>query len=262
MEIPNLLDDFDSDNFTQSVVAHRVSSNIQALETVYHRHEKGQLVMPLTGCVTCTIDDAIWMVPTNCAVWIPSQIAHSNLITSNTDVCMLFVDPAVKDIPTQSCTIAASPLLRETIIRLAASDQDYQPESRTARLVSVLIDELVSMPKEHYDFPIPSEPRLNRIAQAMLAKPHERHCVDYWAKRYAMSERTLTRLIKQELGISFSHWRRQLDIVLSLKKLSADTPVQRIAEDLGYESVSAYIHFFKKNLGLPPKQYIKQHFSH
>ena len=254
------LDTFDSDNYTQLVVAHRVTSSIQALETDFHRHRKGQLVMPLTGCVTCTIDEAIWMVPANCAVWIPSQVTHRNLITSNTDVCMLFVDPTIDAIPHHSCTIAVSPLLREAIIRLTDCEQNYQPDSRTARLAAVLVDELLTMPKEHYDFPIPKESRLHKIALAMLDNPQQRFSVEEWAKRYAMSERTLTRLIKQELGMTFGQWRRQLDIVLSLQKLSDEIPVQRIAEDLGYESVSAYIHFFKKNLGLPPKKYIKQHF--
>ena len=73
-----------------------------------------------------------------------------------------------------------------------------------------------------------------------------------------MSERTLARLVKQETGLTFGRWRGQLHLVLALQKLTTGDSVQRIADELGYESVSAFITFFKKTLGQPPKQYMKQ----
>ncbi|MGS0726242.1 helix-turn-helix domain-containing protein, partial [Shewanella sp. 0m-11] len=68
---------------------------------------------------------------------------------------------------------------------------------------------------------------------------------------------TLARLVKSEIGLSFGRWRGQLHIVLALQKLATGDSVQRIAEELGYESVSAFITFFKKTLGQSPKQYMK-----
>jgi AraC-like DNA-binding protein len=47
-------------------------------------------------------------------------------------------------------------------------------------------------------------------------------------------------------------------LVIALQQLALGESVQRIAEELGYESVSAFITFFKKTLGKSPKQYIKQ----
>jgi AraC-like DNA-binding protein len=72
-----------------------------------------------------------------------------------------------------------------------------------------------------------------------------------------MSDRTLSRLVKQELGMTFGQWRAQLHVVVVLQKLSQKETVQRISEDLGYESVSAFITFFKKMFGKPPAQYMK-----
>lgn len=245
---------FDSDEYPQKVIALRLN---QEEETPFHQHKKGQLVMPLSGFVTCTIANAIWMVPTNCAVWIPSKVMHSNRISLDSDVCMLFISPDVQGIPEKSCTLSISPLLRESIIALSSVDQNYESQGRTARLVEVLLDELTVMPTEHFDFPIPLEPRLNKIAKEMYDDPSHRRSVGEWAKRFAMSERTLSRLVKQELGMTFGHWRSQLHIVLALQKLSSGDAVQRIAEDLGYESVSAFISFFKRTFGRSPKQYMK-----
>ena len=58
--------------------------------------------------------------------------------------------------------------------------------------------------------------------------------------------------------MTFGRWRGQLHLVLALQKLTANETVQRIADDLGYESVAAFITFFKKTLGKPPKQYMKE----
>lgn len=249
---------FDTDLYPQKVLALRVAGIEKEEEAPFHQHHKGQLVMPLTGFAKCYIDDAVWMVPAHCAVWISSQIPHSICISPDADVCMLFVDQDIIGMPNKACTLSITPLLRELIIRLVQERQDYDKDGAVARLVDVLVDELILMPTEQFDFPIPSEPRLHQIAQRLLANPGDRKTVSEWATQFAMSERTLARLVKQEIGLTFGRWRGQLHIVVALQKLSMGESVQRVAEDLGYESVSAFILFFKKTLGKPPKQYMKE----
>jgi AraC-like DNA-binding protein/quercetin dioxygenase-like cupin family protein len=250
--------EFESDLYPQKVVAFRLYGLETEKETPFHQHPKGQLVMPLSGFVTCNIAEAIWMVPVNCAVWIPSQVPHSNRISPDADTCMLLIDQDVIGMPDKSCTLSISPLLRELIVRLSIEETNYDLGGQTARLVDVLVDELISMPTEKFDFPIPSESRLNQIARRLVANPSDRNTVGQWAKEFAMSERTLARLVKQEIGMTFCHWRGQLHIVVALQKLSSGDPVQRVAEYLGYESVSSFITFFKKTLGRPPKKYMKE----
>lgn len=249
---------FDSENYSESVNALRASGIERPKERPIHSHKRCQLIMPLTGFVRCFIADAIWIVPANCAIWIPSQMPHSNHLAITNDVCMLFVDPDVAGIPEKACTLSISPLLRELIISLASKEQHYSSHDSTVRLAQVLIDELIDTPKEHFDFPIPTEPRLNQIANQLLANPAERKTIGEWARLFSMSERTFTRLVKQEVGMTFGRWRGQLHLVIALQKLSSNQSVQRVSEDLGYESVSAFITFFKKILGKPPKQYISQ----
>ncbi|NRD72526.1 helix-turn-helix transcriptional regulator [Shewanella sp. VB17] len=248
---------FDFDAYPQKVVSYRARGGDYEAETPSHQHHKCQLVLALSGFVKCKIEDAIWMVPPHCAVWIPSQVAHSNHISSNAKVCMLFIDPDVDGMPEKSCTLSVSPLLRELIIHLSEQEQDYLSHTPTAKLVEVLIDQLQIMPTECFNFPTPTEPRLNTIATQLMDTPADRRCIREWATQYAMSERTFTRLVKQETGLTFGRWRGQLHIVLALQKLATGEAVQSIADELGYESVSAFITFFKKTLGKPPKQYMR-----
>lgn len=256
MSTDALFPEFDSDQYPQTVVSLRLRGGDRECETPFHRHKKGQLVLATHGHVTCNIDDGIWMVPTHCAVWIPSLVPHSNRISPDAQICMLFIDPQLPNLPQKSCTLSISPLVRELILHLTSLPQDYEPESATAKLVDVLMHELVKMPTEQFDFPIPKEPRLNQIAQYLIAQPDNRETIGQWATKFSMSERTLSRLVKQEIGVTFGRWRGQLHIVIALRELSSGYSVQRVSEDLGYESVSAFITFFKKTLGRPPKQYI------
>ena len=50
-------------------------------------------------------------------------------------------------------------------------------------------------------------------------------------------------------------WRRQLHLVIALRKLATGATVQRVSSDLGYESATAFIVMFKKALGTTPTRY-------
>jgi AraC-like DNA-binding protein len=85
--------------------------------------------------------------------------------------------------------------------------------------------------------------------------PADRRTLAEWARVVATSERTLARLIRQETGLTFGRWRQQLHLIVALHHLSAGQSVQRVAEALGYDSVTAFISMFKKSLGKPPGKY-------
>lgn len=246
---------FDPDSATQWAFAMPVHAAEQDNESPTHRHHMGQLVLALRGGVTCSVPQGLWMVPPQCAVWIPGGVPHSNRVTANGRVCFLFVPADAPRLPTACCTLAITPLVRELVVHLAnlAPADAAAPANR--RLADVLMDQLSQMPTEHLHLPISDHPRLREIAGALNADPADRSTVAQWGKRVAMSERTLARLVQQEVGMSFGRWRQQLHIILALQRLSAGVSVQRTAEDLGYESVSAFITMFKKTLGKTPARY-------
>jgi len=249
---------FDPDATAAPVVAVHLTARERRSEQPVHRHRKGQLILALSGSVTCHAPTGIWMVPPQCALWIPPGTPHSNRVSQHGQVCLLFVGPEAAPLPAECCTLAASPLLRELILYLAAQSTDYAPGGPTARLVGVLLEQLAQMPTEHLHLPVPAHSRLRRIADALAADPADRSTVAQWAQRVAMSERSLARLIKAETGMSFGRWRQQLHVIVALQRLSSGMTVQRVALDLGYESVSAFITMFRKAMGKPPGRYLAE----
>ncbi|WMD20351.1 helix-turn-helix transcriptional regulator [Achromobacter seleniivolatilans] len=247
--------DFDPDSTTQWTFAMPVHAADQDSESPTHRHHMGQLVLALRGGVTCSVPQGLWMVPPHCGVWIPGGVPHSNRVTANGRVCFLFVAADAPGLPQECCTLAITPLVRELVAHLAELPPAAASAPANRKLADVLVEQLTHMPTEHLHLPISDHPRLREIAAALKADPADRSTIAQWGKRVAMSERTLARLVQHETGMSFGRWRQQLHIILALQRLSAGVSVQRTAEDLGYESVSAFITMFKKTLGKTPARY-------
>ncbi len=246
---------FDPDQVASPAVALRLELADNASEIPIHQHKKGQLIFALKGGVICEVPDALWMVPPNCAVWVPGGMPHSNRATANARLYFLFVDPDAARMPQACCTLVISPLLRELILHLADQPRMYAPDSALGRLARVALDELEHMPVEQLHLPISDEPRVRAIAHALADNPADRSTLAQWGRRFAMSERTLTRLVRKETGLSFGRWRQQLQLIIALRQLSAGASVQQVSGELGYESVTAFITMFKKSLGQPPARY-------
>jgi len=222
-----------------------------------HRHRKAQLIMAVRGLVTCEVAKGLWMVPAQCALWIPGDMEHGVRGVGDVAVYMLFVEPeAVPAMFTECCTLSLSPLLRELIIGVSHMPPLYETEGADGRLAQTMLDQLVEAPVERLHLPLPSDPRLRRIADAFAADPADRTSIGEWAHRLAMSERSLFRLVHRDIGMSFVRWRQQCHIVFALKRLAEGEAVQAVAFALGYENASAFITMFKKVLGQPPARYL------
>jgi len=237
------------------VIGMRVSVADQAGEVPVHRHRQGQLVLTLAGGVTCEVSDSIWMVPPRCAVWIPGEMPHSVRATANADLCYLFVQPDAARLPDHCCTLLISPLVRELILHMAGQAPDYARDSLTGRKAVVLLEELERMPIERLYLPTSSEPRLSRIAKMLADDPADRRTLADWGRLVAMSERSLARLVQQETGLTFGRWRQQLHLIVAMRLLAAGQTVQSVSEQLGYDSVTAFITMFRKSVGKPPARY-------
>ncbi|MBS7813107.1 AraC family transcriptional regulator [Roseococcus pinisoli] len=255
MPRPSAICAFDPDGLDRPAVAFDLDFGAYEAEVPMHRHRKGQLVLALHGAVTCQVSGSLWMVPPHCGVWIPGGVPHSNRATANALLSYLFIEPEAAALPEECCTLSISPMLREMIRHVAAAPQDGAPDDHMARLLRVLLDELARMPREQLHLPVSDHPKIRRIAGALTARPDDRSTLAQWAERLALSERSLSRLMVVETGLTFGRWRQQLHLIVALRELAGGMTVQRVSEHLGYESVTAFIAMFKKALGQPPARY-------
>lgn len=221
-----------------------------------HQHRKGQLILALQGAITCEVENAMWMVPPQYAVWIPGSVPHSNRATPGAGLCFLFIEPGAVAMPDRCCTLQISPLVRELILTLATRLGSALNAATTQRLIQVLFDELPQQPQEQLQLPVSAHPKIRTMVDTMAAEPAEWQTLAQWASRFAMSERNLARLVVKETGLSFRRWRHQLQLILALQLLIRGNTVQQAAHALGYESTTAFITMFRKGLGQTPGRYL------
>lgn len=246
---------FDPDSTPSPAVARHIDFVDYAAEVPVHTHRKGQLIVALYGAVICRAENDIWIVPPDCAVWIPGGIPHSAKATWNAHLNYLFIEPGAAALPEKCCTLAISPLIKELVDRLTNEEVDYPAESHVGRLIRVTLDELAAMPQQKLSLPVSAHPKIRAMADALVSHPEDRSTFKVWAKRLALSERSLARLMLRETGLTFGRWRQQLHLIIALRELASGVSVQNVAANLGYESVNAFITMFRKTMGSTPAYY-------
>src|SRR3546814_19354281 len=95
------------------------------------------------------------------------------------------------------------------------------------------------MPNAPYQVSMPSNPRLLRVCNAIIADPSDPRDIDDWAALAAMGRRTFTRSFKQETGMGLAVWRQQVRLMEALSLLAAGASIPRSEERrVGTEGVS------------------------
>lgn len=137
-----------------------------------------------------------------------------------------------------------------TAVRSASSHS-----AARARIAAVILDEIASLPRQHLTLPLPSERRLLKIAQQLVAHPADPRSLPEWAAWAGIAPRTLTRRFALETGLAFSTWRTRARLMRAIELLAAGGAVTSVALELGYDSLSAFISMFRRTLGVSPGKF-------
>jgi AraC-like DNA-binding protein len=220
-----------------------------------HAHDADQIVFAKSGVMRVSAQDGVWVVPPARALWMPARLPHSIHCTTAVAMRSVYLQSAAAPLRLQSCAVVTvSPLMREIIVRLV--EGPASPD-RSERLVSLLLDELQTVPVAHLHLPEPQERGLRAVAETLRGNPADRRTLDQWAQAAGLSRRTLVRRFAAETGMTFGAWRRQLRFLTALERLAEGAPVTHAALDSGYDSVSAFIHAFRNTLGVTPRRYFQ-----
>jgi AraC-like DNA-binding protein len=202
------------------------------------------------------------VVPANRVAWTPAGFTHYHRAHGDTDMRIIFLSPSLaRLVPDRPAVFLASDLAREVLLALTGPGNDdgdaasrYSPAAR-ARLHRVLVDELDEAHEQPLQLPEPHDDRLQTIARMLHENPADNASLTEFGKPIGASTRTLSRLFRDELGMTFYEWRTQLRIYHALVVLAEGHDITRTAYACGWSNPSSFIAAFTKIIGTTPGRY-------
>jgi AraC-like DNA-binding protein len=230
-----------------------------------HRHAWSQLAYCSAGILQVTAqraeggdDEVTYIVPPSRAVWIAPDARHSVHVLEDARFRTLYIHASATPAGWSGCrVIVVSPLLRELV---SALDVGQLAREREERLAHLVLDEITHADIHALGVPMPNaqsgDKRLRALCEAVLHAPAQRATLAEWSAEFGASERTMARLFRDELGITYQQWRQQALLAHALPLLARGTPVSHVAAATGYASDSAFTAMFKAAMGQPPSQFL------
>ncbi|AFT99968.1 AraC family transcriptional regulator [Nocardia brasiliensis] len=218
-----------------------------------HRHAEHQVVYPSSGVAEVRTDAGSWIAPADRAIWIPAGCAHEHHFYGPTRFHTVgFPFDLAPDWTTPS-VIAAVPLVRELIITCSTSTD--LPDDELVPLRRVLLDQLRRSPEQPLRLPAARDERLRKACALVESDLTEVWTLAGLGRQVGAAERTLTRLFRTELAMTYPQWRTQLRLHHAVQLLAERVPVTVVAHRCGWSSASAFIEVYRRSLGHTPGAY-------
>lgn len=224
-----------------------------------YQHQQAQCIYVHSGVLAIVGENGRYFIPPQQAIIIPAEYPHEIIAKSAVELTILYFSIEQKISEADKPNILeTSSFIRALFDESTQIKGTYLWKSSEGRLLRLIRDKLIDAASLDIFLPYPSDERLTNITERILKHPSLKSDLVSWGKFVSASPRTLSRVFKKETGITYSEWRQRLNIQIAIKHLSLGDNISEIASLLGYESSSAFIYMFKKQMGVSPNQFLKQ----
>jgi AraC-like DNA-binding protein len=225
-------------------------------ETAPHVHKEGQLLLILDGAMTIWVNDLVWAAPIGLIAWIPPAFVHRATYHGNVEAVGVYIEPRLcRLLPDFPRIVNKTPLLPVMLKRLGIQTTLSMPISRRRRMLAVVLDEVCASGPSILHLPSPNDPRLISVSKRLMEDPAWPLSLDSLSREVGISRRSLTRMFREQTGISLTDWYLRRRMIAAMEWLAANRSVTSVAVDLGYESVSSFTRAFRKMTGSAPSVY-------
>jgi AraC-like DNA-binding protein len=223
--------------------------------TGWHQHPRAQLLHATAGVLRVATRSALFIVPPGTGLWVPANTEHTTRMPNGLAMRGLFLrEDAARAGPDAVTVVAITPLLRELILAACEQPVMWDEEGPVRHVVALALHEISHAATRPISVPACRDPRLQRVADALLADPADPRGLEAFAEMAGASARTLARLFRRDTGMSFQAWRRQLRLTEGLAALAQGEAPARVAASVGYSSSPAFGAAFRSTFGTTPSR--------
>jgi len=230
-------------------------------------YRRARLIHVSDGVLTVRTEGGRWVVPPARALWLVANTLHCLHATRPVQLYSLYVAtdsgatravaPSAAPLPAQTGALIPDTLVQALLAAAADLPLRHSPDQPGLRLLQVLLDRLATLPATPLGLNWPSDPRAQRIADALSENPAQSSILEELAAAAGVTARTAARLFAKETGQTFGQWRQQLRLLAALEHLGAGASVTQVALEVGYSDVSSFIAVFRDAFGDTPARYFR-----
>ena len=225
-----------------------------------HTHPWPQLTFSTRGVIRLSTQDGSYIVPPSRALWVPANMPHSVNLIEDAELRTVYLHSWMAPSWENCEVLEISPLLRALMLALDTTPDGQAPADphaaqRERWIAPLLIDELERATQIRIDVPLPADKRLRQLCESLLRAPASRATLAERAETIGASERTVARMFRDQLGMSWQQWRQQAVLAHAIPLLARGMPVSQVASASGYATDSAFCAMFKAATGQSPTSF-------
>ncbi|WPG39843.1 helix-turn-helix transcriptional regulator [Variovorax sp. EBFNA2] len=225
-----------------------------------HEHPWPQLTFSTRGVIRLSTQDGSYIVPPSRALWVPANMQHSITLIEDAELRTVYLHAWIAPTWEKCEVLEISPLLRALMLALDTTPDGLPPADphapqRERMIAPLLVDEVERATQIRIDVPLPSDKRLRQLCETLLRNPADRATLAERAAAIGASERTVARLFRDQLGMSWQQWRQQAVMAHALPLLARGMAVSQVASASGYATDSAFCAMFKAATGRSPTSF-------
>lgn len=221
-----------------------------------HQHSEGQLLFAISGVLAVTTGQGCWVVPSNYGLWIPPNVPHWTRTIGASKIRTLYIGADSLPRLHGDCTlIEVSSLLKELIVAALEIKDNGGQSGRNAKLIDLLMEELVTAPVSSVYLPSPNTERLKELCREIFRNGTLNWGLAESASYLNVNVKTIQRWFTSDMGMSFGAWRKQARLLVALEQLALGKNVLEVSLEAGYSSPSAFSAMFRKEFNVPPSAF-------
>ncbi|QMW00597.1 AraC family transcriptional regulator [Spirosoma foliorum] len=232
--------------------------------TDWHQHPWGEFVYAENGFVHLHVAGKKVLLPSWYGAWIPPNTLHeiwSDSPSLHMRAICFPADSSTNGLKSELTVFPVSPLLKE-MVRYTERWNEVEPaDFREVTFLQAIQDLLPEeMTKSiHVCLPSTSHEKLAQLLDYLKNHLAEKISIETLAHQFGFSVRTLSRLCRQQLGVSFSSYCKLARMMKALELMEqGNDNVSEIASLVGYESLATFSNNFLDICGNRPLYFINK----
>lgn len=231
------------------------------LVTGWHAHDLHQIEYALRGYAEVETREHHFLLPPQQAIWIPAGVSHRTTLRGVHSVAVFFRPELAPGAPQRPCVLAAAPVLREMMVyarRWPIARADADPVADAFFEALALLGSEWARDELPLCLPNSADPVIEAAMRATRADLRGAS-LETVARAAGVSERTLRRRFHAGTGTSWRDYLRASRLLRAAALLvEPHHSVLEVADEVGFESPSAFARAFAERFGETPSAYRKR----